>query len=156
MLSLHSLPSPNLLLVTQLIEGYLVYWIGWVVYARFFHPLKQVPGPDLASITNGWYFRTVRYGIAQNSQLSLHQKYGKIVRIRPDEVSIAEAGALDMSFGTKPKWPKTEFHDSFNPRIGDQVEVFPTRDETLHTERRKIVAPLFTKGAVLEYEPCID
>src|SRR5277367_3304593 len=81
MLSLKTLVPFGLLTSAQiLIAGFVVYYIGWIIYSRCFHPYHDIPGPFLASITQWWYFRTIRYGIAENSQLPLHKKYGKFVR----------------------------------------------------------------------------
>lgn len=133
-----------------------LYCACWIVYTRFFHPLRKYPGPFLASVTNWWFWRSVRYGIAENTQLPLHKKYGPVVRITPNELSLADASALDVVFGPKQKWDKTDFFASFNPHIGDRVELFSALDNAKHAERRKITAPLFTTGAVLQYEPNID
>lgn len=140
---------------TSLIS-FIVYYILWIIYSRFFHPLSSIPGPFLASITNWWYFHAVRHGIRDNLQLPLHKRYGPIVRVRPNEVSVATASALPVVFGTKPKWQKTDFYDSFDPHIGGRTELFSTRDDAMHTERRRITAGLFAMGTVVQYEPCVE
>jgi len=142
--------------VEILIAGFLLYYGAWIIYSRFFHPYHDIPGPFAASITQWRYFRSIRYGIAENIQLPLHKKYGRMVRIGPDDVSIMDATALDTIYGLDPIWEKTEFYDSFNPRIGDRTDIFTERDEKIHTIQRKKTGSLFTLGAVLEYEPCID
>jgi cytochrome P450 len=140
----------------ELIAGILfLYYSTWVIYSRFFHPYHDIPGPFLASITEWWYFGVIRYDKG-DSQLPLHQKYGKFVRIAPNEVSICDAGALDTVYGSNPIYQKTEFYDSFSPRIGDSVDVFTVRDEKVHAIARRKLAPLFTPGAILEYEPCVE
>ena len=136
--------------------AYILYYVSWIFYTRFFHPLKNYPGPFLASISNWWFWRSVRYGIAENTQLPLHKKYGPVVRITPNQLSLADASALDVIYGTRPGWRKTDFYESFNPRIGDRIELFSALDDAKHTERRKITASLFTTGAVLRYEPNVD
>lgn len=133
-----------------------LYYVGWIIYTRFFHPLKDFPGPFLASVSNWWFWHSVRYGIAENTQLPLHKKYGPVVRITPSELSLANASALDIVYGPKQKWKKTDFFASFNPHIGDRVELFSALDNAKHSERRKITAPLFATGAVLQYEANIN
>lgn len=142
--------------VQILIAGFVIYYLGWIIYSRCFHPYHDIPGPFLASITQWWYFRTIRYGIAENSQLPLHKKYGKFVRIAPNEVSISDATAADIVYGVDPIWEKTEFYDSFSSRIADRLDTFSVRDEKVHNIARKKIAHLFTPGTVLEYEPCVD
>lgn len=38
------------------------YWVGWIIYARNFHPLSKVPGPWLASVSRIWYMRQIATG----------------------------------------------------------------------------------------------
>lgn len=32
-----------------------LHYVGWFIYTRFFHPLKDYPDPFPASITNWWF-----------------------------------------------------------------------------------------------------
>lgn len=66
----------------------LVFVIFHALYSIFLHPLRKVPGPRLAKITELW--RTNHYfkGYWHRDILDLHRKYGPIVRISPNEVSI--------------------------------------------------------------------
>jgi cytochrome P450 len=144
------------LTLAELVASILFFYnFTWVIYSRFFHPYHDIPGPFLASISEWWYFRVIRYDMGF-SQLPLHKRYGKFVRIAPNEVSICDATALDTIYGSNPIYKKTEFYDSFSPRIGDSVDVFTVRDEKVHAIARRKLAPLFTPGAILEYEPCVE
>jgi hypothetical protein len=66
----------------------LLFVICRALYLVFLHPLSKVPGPRLAKITELW--RTNRYirGYWHRDILDLHRKYGPVVRISPNEVSI--------------------------------------------------------------------
>ena len=157
MLVLSSMLSLDLFAALKLLAASgLVYYAGWIIYARFFHPLRRFPGPFLASFTDWWYFLSARYAVRKNTTWLLHQKYGKIVRIRPGAVSISDPYTMDVVFSFKKRWETTEFYDSCNPRIPDGVEIFSLRDETQHVERRRVVAHLWTVAALTEYEPRID
>ncbi|KAJ9610743.1 hypothetical protein H2200_005520 [Cladophialophora chaetospira] len=143
--------------IQVLVAGLVAYVLGRVVYNRFFHPLKDIPGPFWASITSLWYFRAVRYGRGEDHQLPLHKKYGKFVRITPNQVQIMDATALDTIYGTKYEFTKDEFYSSFITNINPKrIDGFSERDEAKHTERRRMIAHVYTQGAVLEYEPCVD
>ncbi|KAK1003850.1 hypothetical protein LTR54_007614 [Friedmanniomyces endolithicus] len=154
------------------------YAVLKAVHNRYFHALCHFPGPALASVTSLWYFRTVRYGIAENCQKPLHDKYGAFVRIAPDTIAISDPAAIATIYGPKrrnePVFEKAVFckhiclselcyrthaitDESFRSNIaGARHDSFSERDESKHAERRKIQAPLYTQGAVLKYEPCID
>ncbi len=158
MLSLTQLSPFTFLTSLELLAGgFLLYYAAWIIYSRFFHPYHDIPGPFLASITQWWYFRALRYGEGERSQLPIHQNYGKFVRIAPDEVSICDAAAIDTVYGPSPVFPKTEFYDAFKQRMfAGRVDAFTERDEKVHAVYRKKIGYLFAPGAVLEYEPCID
>lgn len=80
MLQLISSISP-IQLVTTAIFG---YWILWIFYARFFHPLRSVPGPFLASISRAWIVDKTGRGDMEYTQRALHKKYGMLIRTASD------------------------------------------------------------------------
>lgn len=51
---------------------------------------------------------------------------------------------------------KAEFYSGFDANIGPRKSSFEMRDEGEHRVRRRIVAPLYTQGSVLAFEPCVD
>lgn len=53
-----------------------VYWAGWIIYCRFFHPLRSIPGPFLASISRVWIVYKTGRGDMEYTQRALHKKYG--------------------------------------------------------------------------------
>lgn len=57
-----------------------------VVYRLFFHPLARVPGPRLAAITTVWYAYQTRKGRARELTKMLHETYGPVVRVCPNQV----------------------------------------------------------------------
>jgi cytochrome P450 len=129
-----------------------------IIYQRFFHPLHRFPGPYWASLTILWYARAVRYGISENYQRPLHEKYGQFVRIAPSMLSVSNPLAIDTIYGlaSGAVLQKAAFYDGFNPHLGGRRDAFSERDEQAHTERRRIVAPLYTQGTVLKYEHRFD
>lgn len=72
----------------------------WIVFYRLFlHPLAGVPGPFVARFTGLW--RTTKYfqGTWYQDILGLHKKYGRVVRIAPNEVSFVDGEALKRIYG---------------------------------------------------------
>lgn len=116
--------------VQLLAASILSYLTIWIIYTRFFHPLSRFPGPFLASVTDWWYFVSARWPIPDNTRYPLHRRYkSKIVRIRPNGLSISDPAATDVVFGTKPKWGKTEFYAAFDPHIEGGREIFSLMGE---------------------------
>lgn len=59
-----------------------------VVYRLFFHPLANIPGPKLAGISTLYLAWHARQGKSHQFQPALHKKYGRIVRIAPNQVLV--------------------------------------------------------------------
>lgn len=57
-----------------------------VLYRLFLHPLANIPGPKLAAISNVWYAYHARNGRMLHLGKTLHQIYGPMVRVGPNEV----------------------------------------------------------------------
>jgi benzoate 4-monooxygenase len=61
--------------------------------------LRDIPGPFAAKFTNLWLLLQARLGKRYLSVNQAHDKYGKIVRIAPNHVSIADDGAINTIYG---------------------------------------------------------
>ena len=61
--------------------------VSYVVYIRFFSPLAGVPGPFLASLSRMWLAQRSWKGDMHRTMMTLHEKYGSVVRTGPNEVS---------------------------------------------------------------------
>jgi cytochrome P450 len=139
-----------------LVGALCAYAVGWVVYTFYYHPLSHVPGPRLAALTGWWYTLSIRLPIIKNISSPLHDEYGLVVRIQPDTVSISDPRAIDVVLGTKPQFTKGQFAASFDPHIKDGRELFSLVDHKAHADLRRTVGPLWSPGAIAEYEGRID
>jgi hypothetical protein len=72
----------------------------YIVYQRIFSPLAKIPGPFWASLTPLWKLLSFRNGNFHETIPALHQKYGKLVRIAPTEVIIADSSAIRQIYST--------------------------------------------------------
>ena len=68
-----------------------LYSIWHVVYNLFLHPLASFPGPKLAAVTQLHYIYYLLSGKLPFNNLKLHEKYGPIIRIAPNELSFNNA-----------------------------------------------------------------
>ena len=151
------LTSANLTLAFEVFSiSFVAYLIGLAVYNRYFHPYKDFPGPFWASISSLWYWRAVRFARGQDYQLPVHEKYGPMVRISPDQIQISDPAAIETIYGPKNVFTKAGFYEGFNPHIAERRGNFEEQNERLHSLRRRIVAPLYTQASILEFEPCVD
>ncbi|TVY84338.1 Cytochrome P450 monooxygenase aclL [Lachnellula suecica] len=75
-------------------SGALVYSIIRVVYNVYFHPLREYPGPFLSKATRMvWSYNTF-IGDQPKYAARLHEQYGEVVRIAPDELSYRTPQAM--------------------------------------------------------------
>lgn len=76
-----------------------------VIFAYFLVPyfqysrLRDIPGPRLAAFTNLWLLLQARHGKRYLSVDQAHKKYGKLVRIAPRHVSVADDEAITAVYG---------------------------------------------------------
>ncbi|KAI1856947.1 uncharacterized protein JN550_013549 [Neoarthrinium moseri] len=78
----------------------------------------------------------------------MHQKYGPIVRISPEEVAIADPAAFQEIHRIGSGYLKSPWYSSF--RAGDSADVFSMRDPHDHAQRRRLLAPLFSNSAIMQ------
>jgi hypothetical protein len=69
------------------------------VHRIWFHPLAHVPGPFVAKFTHMWQTVKSFQGTWYCDILSVHEKYGPVVRISPDEISFVDGDALKRLYG---------------------------------------------------------
>ena len=77
------------------LSGYLLY----LIYLRYFSPLSAIPGPFLASVSQVYSFKQWSSPLIHRENIKLHERYGKIVRVGPKEVSLADRDALTAIYG---------------------------------------------------------
>lgn len=75
-------------------------FLAWflVSYLQRWH-MRGIPGPGLAAFTNVWLLLQARRGQRFLAVNQAHEKYGKVVRIAPKHVSIADDAAIPAIYG---------------------------------------------------------
>lgn len=76
--------------------GLLLYTISLAIYRLYFSRVSHIPGPRLAALT--YYYQFYYDAFPHSGQFMfhygrMHEKYGPVVRIGPDEIHIN-----DMAF----------------------------------------------------------
>jgi benzoate 4-monooxygenase len=61
--------------------------------------IRDIPGPFAAKFTNLWLLLRSRQGKRYKSVHEAHKKYGKLVRIQPNHVSVADLSAIPIIYG---------------------------------------------------------
>ena len=61
--------------------------------------LRKVPAPFPAAFTNLWLMSQCRRGKRYRAVDEAHKKYGKVVRLQPNHVSVADPDAIPIIYG---------------------------------------------------------
>ena len=72
-----------------------------IIYNIWFHPLSKFPGPKYAAASDFFYSKTVVGGESHTVTQKLHEQYGDVVRVAPDELSFASASAWKDIYATR-------------------------------------------------------
>ncbi|KAH3951533.1 hypothetical protein HBI56_084010 [Parastagonospora nodorum] len=136
-----------------------LYYTTVIVYRLFFHPLAKVPGPKLLAISS--LPRGIRhnlYGLWFKDVAVLHEKYGRVVRVGPDEIAVDGDPGWEDVFAFR-KQGKNDFARDpafFNSATDGTVEssLFLT-DRAGHSRQRRILSHAFSQNAMYEQEPLI-
>ncbi|KAJ1304233.1 hypothetical protein OPQ81_005397 [Rhizoctonia solani] len=145
---------PSEVPVYYYVLGVVASAVGYIFipYIRDPHGLRRstIAGPKLAALSNVWLAYVASRGDRSQAVHKLHQKYGKVVRIAPNHVSIADPKALEVIYAHGNGTLKTEFYDAF---VSIRPGLFNTRDRAAHTRKRKLVSHIFSQQNVLLFEP---
>ncbi|KAI1277295.1 cytochrome P450 [Xylaria sp. FL0933] len=126
--------------------GYLTYVIFW---RCFLSPLAKIPGPKLAALT---YWYECYYDIAQPAQYAfkfkaLHHRYGPVVRIGPNDVSISDPDFVDAVYAPGPGH-KRDKNPKHNRALGVNSSIGGSITHELHRSRREALNPFFSQQRI--------
>ena len=127
-----------LLVPVFVLAAQLLYRLG----RALFSPLRDVPGPFLARFTRLWYFHRVRQGHFEHDNIRLHEKYGPVVRIAPNQYSISDPSAVKTVYALASHFGKSAWYDAWRHPQG--WNLFTDRDMKRHCKSR----PLLFSAAV--------
>ncbi|KAG4032396.1 hypothetical protein MFRU_007g02990 [Monilinia fructicola] len=125
-------------------------------YNLLFHPLRYVPGPQLAAATyflEFWY-DVVLFGRYTKRIEQMHEQYGPIVRISPNEVHCNDSNFIDEVYAIGTRKRDKPIHQVRGSGIVEQA-TFSTVNHDLHRTRRTALNKFFSRVQVSHLEPKI-
>ncbi|KAI1813042.1 cytochrome P450 [Poronia punctata] len=141
--------SPSAL-ATGVIGLFLIYYL--YPYLITHAHLRRIPAPFPAQFTNWWLLYACRRGKRYLVVDQVHKKLGKVVRIQPNHISIADDEAIPIIYGHGNGFLKSDFYDAF---VSIKRGVFNTRDRAEHTRKRKMISHTFAPKSIVQFEPYI-
>jgi Cytochrome P450 len=101
-----------------------------------------------------WKFVSTICGKTHIDHINLHRKYGKIVRIAPNEVSIASPEAARTVLSAGKRFYKTDFYAVFPPP--ENPDIFTEIREDVHAQKKKVANVPYSMAAMQQLSPFID
>ena len=130
--------------------------ISNVIYLRYFHPLAQIPGPFLASITRLWLVAKARTWQRHRIEISLHKKYGPIVRISPNEIMVSDPKYVKMIYGAGTHFAKAPWYRATGGEDPDALDLLPEHNLEKYRLQRRLTGPVLTTQATKKHESLMD
>ncbi|KAI5459347.1 cytochrome P450 [Mariannaea sp. PMI_226] len=136
------------------------------LYAYFRSPLRKVPGPRLARLSDIWYFWNVRKGNFEQTNLELHRKYatfcssthrrlsGSIVRYGPNRYSFSDPEAFKAIYGLGKQFAKSPWYTPW--AAPGQWTVFGDQSVHHHAQTRRLYQAMYSMTSLVNYEPFVD
>lgn len=142
--------------VWLVLSGLGTYIILRSIYRVFFHPLRKIPGPKLVAVTNGveFYYNIIRNGMYIFEIEKMHQRYGPIVRIAPNEVHVIDPYFYDEIYA--PSSRRRDKSSRVVPATGVMGSMIATVSHDHHRIRRAVLSEFFSRRSILNMMPIID
>ncbi|KAK8042079.1 hypothetical protein PG993_006602 [Apiospora rasikravindrae] len=127
--------------------GWIAYTLLTAVYNVYFHPLRRFPGPLAARASNGWklYMEVFRQESPVHLLQKLHQQYGDVVRIRPNELHFSSANAYHDIYNPSARWDKDRVQYESVGADHSLVSLVPYEEAK---QRKAVLKSLFSHRAV--------
>ncbi len=133
----------------------LLYPVSILVYNIYFHPLAKYPGPKLMAATRVPYMRMIISGRFSQRTKALHEQYGKIVRIAPNELSFTDGDAWKIIYGTRTGHGQKQKDFRFYPPTPGGAPSIIYSNDADHSRFRRLLSHAFSDSSLRGQEPII-
>lgn len=117
--------------------------------------LKHIPGPFIASFTSLWAYKSVSGMHYHEVIQETHERYGKVVRIAPNDVLVSDPDALWRINSARSSYSRGGWYGGirFNP-YGDSV--FSEMNTAAHDKRKSKLFFGFSGKGLMDLEGSVD
>ena len=146
------LPISLISITLSTVSAFILYTITKTIYRLFFHPLSSFPGPRLAAAT---FLYEAYFDVWQDGQFifhleRLHDQYGPVIRVSPEEIHVRDSEWFDVLYTgpghVRDKWARA------NRANGSPGAVASATSHDHHRLRRGALNQFFSKRAIDEME----
>lgn len=149
--------------ITSLATGcgiILLAYTGFIsIYRLYFHPLAKFPGPKLHAISSIPSVISLLRGRLPLDNKKLHDKYGAVIRVSPNELAFNSVQAWEDVYGFKTGGRQNMHKDPIHVGSVDPLPGASTltmADDANHTRQRRALAHSFSEKALKEQEYIIQ
>jgi hypothetical protein len=121
---------------------------------RYLSPLRKYPGPFLASGSRIYQLFCVASGDAHLRMITLHRRYGPVVRIAPDELSFSSPEVAREMLSAGKGFHKTPFYGVFPPP--ENPDIFTETREAVHAQKKRVAGVPYSMANMQQLAPYID
>ncbi|KAG5945077.1 hypothetical protein E4U59_006444 [Claviceps monticola] len=125
----------------------------YFIFLVISRPIYKLPGPWYSKWTDlvfryQWFYGRQTYYIHD-----LHEKYGPIVRVAPNQVAVADLETVKSIYTIKETYRKTKFYELLVSRSDHTV--FSTADVEHHRKLRRLMASQMSESSLKSMLPQI-
>ncbi|KAG8530972.1 uncharacterized protein KY384_004329 [Bacidia gigantensis] len=123
-----------------------------VFYRLYWHPLSSFPGPKSWAISRIPYSNLLQKGTLAHKIKELHEIYGQVVRIAPNELSFTSPKAWRDIYGHhqgRPNFPKNRLWMATGP---DGIDSILSANDADHSRYRRLLSHAFSERALKSQE----
>ncbi|KAL4878977.1 cytochrome P450 [Aspergillus karnatakaensis] len=137
----------------------LTYHLLTTVYNLYFHPLSNIPGPRSWAASRLPFIYALVSGTIIHDIQALHERYGPIIRIAPNEVTFAHPDAYADIFQPRPEHGQQQFLKDplwWARQPGHPDSLLSVISPEKHAVMRRVLSKGFTARALREQEVFIQ
>lgn len=126
---------------------------------RYQKGLWRIPGPGLRSISTIPRMLAIYLTHSHKYDIELHRKYGKVVRVAPNILSISDTAEINQLYGITTKFIKSGFYslaEVFDENGELMPDPFVLKDKTLHSRMKRNAANAYSLNALVQMESYVD
>ncbi|KAF2787165.1 cytochrome P450 family protein [Melanomma pulvis-pyrius CBS 109.77] len=153
-LSVTSLPESYSILSLFCLIATFALVVSFKLYRALATPLRGAQGPWFARFSRLWLLREVYHGTFMRTNVKLHEKYGPIVRIAPNEYSIDDPAAVQIIYGSKGRFTKSTWYDASG--FPGKPNGFNDHNIERHAAGRRKVSSAYSMTNLVQLEPFIN
>lgn len=125
----------------------ILLFLELLIKPLYISPLSRIPGPKSYALTKWRLAYDEYHGLRTRTIHSLHQTYGPVVRIGPNEIHFNTPTALRKIYGAGSGFERTDFYRMFD--VYGRQNVFTFGPGGMHAERKKLLAHAYAKGSTM-------